>query len=231
MTGYKFEIKWDKIPKFFILETFIPTNIVDDINIHLDNLINDEKKVDNSHKLVGQIRNGYQLALDHEDLNYKEFSGLIKALCNQYLVRYSQELSDKIWENSKITFDQIWSVHSYTGDYNPIHDHGTRSVTGLSFICWTKIPDSIQSSPELGDLKNASGNADGYLNFIFGDGGSRLSYELKPPQLKSVKPVIGKVLIFPSWLLHSVNPFESDGERRTISGNLSVWREDYNIST
>jgi len=30
-------------------------------------------------------------------------------------------------------------------------------------------------------------------------------------------------LMFPSWLNHMVYPFEGEGERRTIAGNLNVW--------
>ena len=33
---------------------------------------------------------------------------------------------------------------------------------------------------------------------------------------------MGRFLIFPSWLNHSVNPFSCNGERRTIAGNITL---------
>ena len=33
------------------------------------------------------------------------------------------------------------------------------------------------------------------------------------------RPEVGKMLIFPSWLKHSVYPFDVDGERRSMSFN------------
>ena len=29
-------------------------------------------------------------------------------------------------ENTKLEFDEAWSVHSFDGDYNPRHDHKTK---------------------------------------------------------------------------------------------------------
>ena len=33
------------------------------------------------------------------------------------------------------------------------------------------------------------------------------------------RPEVGKMLVFPSWLKHSVYPFDVDGERRSMSFN------------
>jgi hypothetical protein len=38
-----------------------------------------------------------------------------------------------------------------------------------------------------------------------------------------MKPEIGKVLVFPSWLQHMVYPFKGEGERRTVASNLNCW--------
>ena len=39
-----------------------------------------------------------------------------------------------------------------------------------------------------------------------------------------MKPEVGKFFMFPSWLQHSVYPFEGEGERRTVAANLNVWQ-------
>ena len=66
----------------------------------------------------------------------------------------------------EVGVDEMWSVHSYAGDYNPIHDHSVPAITGLAATTWTKVPEQItkQNSPNDGsyNLFGASGNSDGY---------------------------------------------------------------------
>ena len=46
---------------------------------------------------------------------------------------------------------------------------------------------------------------------------------LRPPQSFVIKPTVGKLLVFPSWLQHMVYPFKGKGERRTVASNLNCW--------
>jgi hypothetical protein len=46
---------------------------------------------------------------------------------------------------------------------------------------------------------------------------------LRPPQSFMMKPEVGKLLVFPSWLQHMVYPFKGEGERRTVASNLNCW--------
>ena len=48
-------------------------------------------------------------------------------------------------------------------------------------------------------------------------------YELKHEEQEYIKPVVGKLIIFPHWLNHQVMPFFSEGERRTLSCNFNVY--------
>ena len=119
----------------------------------------------------------------------------------------------------------LWSVHSYERDYNPLHDHGVDTIMGLSFTTWTKIPPQIANKEgyRSSDLYNSSGVADGFLQFHYGQTGIRGLEELRPPFSKTVKPEVGKLIMFPSWCQHCVYPFEGDGERRTVAGNLNMF--------
>ena len=42
-------------------------------------------------------------------------------------------------------------------------------------------------------------------------------------------PQVGKIFIFPNYLMHSVNPFYGEGERRSISFNAMVDEEIYDV--
>ena len=48
--------------------------------------------------------------------------------------------SGPYWDNQEVTADafEAWTVHSYAGDYNPLHDHGCRTEAGLSMLAKAK---------------------------------------------------------------------------------------------
>ena len=117
----------------------------------------------------------------------------------------------------------MWSVHSYEGDYNPIHDHGTKTITGISTTTWTKVPKQIGKNEDSYSLKNDSGACDGFLVFTYGRNDQFNVQKLRPPQSISKQPIVGRQLMFPSWMQHMVYPFFGKGERRTVAANLNVW--------
>ena len=176
-----------------------------------------------AHKLVGQIAHGEQLKIDTEDTLVKPFTQVVANMSQNYLQQFCKTVGVKPLQRMP-NFHSLWSVHSYERDYNPVHDHGTDTVMGLSFSTWTKIPEQITDQPEYNsrDLIDSSGIADGFLQFHFGQTSSRGVEELRPPFSRMVKPVVGKIVMFPSWCQHCVYPFEGAGERRTVAGNLNM---------
>jgi hypothetical protein len=129
----------------------------------------------------------------------------------------------------------MWTVHSYAGDYNPLHDHGTRSFMGLSCILYLKVPPQIEAiglpseemiaagvTPGFQGLNGASGAVDGFTYLCWGTNGMRDVNMLRPTQEEYVKPEVGTMIIFPAWLRHAVMPFSGEGERRTFSANINV---------
>ena len=122
---------------------------------------------------------------------------------------------------------QLAWVNNYkAGDYNPLHDHGTKSDMGLSCIFYMKVPEQISNlgnpDEEFEGLNNASGATDGFTYLTWGLNGHRDVNMLRPVTESYVKPVEGTLIMFPSWLRHSVNPFFGEGERRTFSANISI---------
>ena len=68
--------------------------------------------------------------------------------------------------------ESMWTVHSYNGDYNPVHDHATRTPMGVSLIYYLKVPRCIERlgnpAEEFGGLNESSGNVDGFHIFNLG---------------------------------------------------------------
>ena len=216
------ELKFSVAPAVLFLETQLDDRIVGGLNKYLDAR---HKKGGQSfaHKLVGQIAHGEQLKIDTEDGLIKPFTQVVANMSQNYLQQFCKTVGVKPLQRMP-NFHSLWSVHSYERDYNPVHDHGTDTVMGLSFSTWTKIPAQITDQPEYNsrDLIDSSGIADGFLQFHFGQTSSRGVEELRPPFSRMVKPVVGKIVMFPSWCQHCVYPFEGAGERRTVAGNLNM---------
>ncbi len=214
------------LPAVFLLEAWMPDAMVSGLNTYLDELMEQEDRTSHAGTLVGQIGHGQQLTMDHNDPRLNDFCQMSGILATEYLKNFGST-GNNIGER-QVGIDELWSVHSYERDYNPIHDHGTKTIMGISCTSWTKVPEQILDQPTAGSpeysLYNASGNSDGCLAFNYGINSLLDVERLRPPQSCVIKPEVGKFLMFPSWLQHMVYPFEGEGERRTVAANLNVWK-------
>jgi hypothetical protein len=217
------QLKFSVAPAVLFLETQLPDRAVMDLNTYLDARQNKGAETF-ADKLVGQISHGEQLKIDSEDKLIEPFVKIVANMSQQYLTQFSKTIGVEPLKRVPHVHS-LWSVHSYERDYNPLHDHGVDTIMGLSFTTWTKIPPQIANKEgyKASDLYNSSGVADGFLQFHFGQTGIRGLEELRPPFSKTVKPEVGKLIMFPSWCQHCVYPFEGDGERRTVAGNLNMF--------
>jgi hypothetical protein len=199
-----------------------PLNVMEEFNAHIDDVVI-PANVDAGGGLVGQIsrdKRSAQLTIDHDDDGVgKQFSDVILRLGKEYMTKVTGM-------ESETSMETMWSVHSYEGDYNPVHDHGTRTPIGLSCILYLKVPPQIEKlgnpSEEFEGLNNSSGAVDGFTYLSWGVHGMRDINMLRPITEEYIKPTVGTMLLFPSWLRHGVMPFFGDGERRTFSANMNV---------
>jgi len=224
MTEGKFQIH--SMPAVYVLETQMPQDMIDNVNDYMDEYKHDKNKQSLANTLVGQIDKGEQLLLDHNDKRMVEYNNFICSLGVEYINHFSAS-GNSLKGPKQVQIDETWSVHSYDGDYNPIHDHGTKTLMGISTTAWTKVPPQIgakatANSPTY-SLYNESGHSDGCIAFQYGQVSVIDVDRLKPAQSFVMTPEVGKLLIFPSWLQHMVYPFKGEGERRTIASNLNCW--------
>ena len=221
------EVTVHNMPSVFVMETLMPESMINDLNSYLDEYIEDNNKRSLADTLVGQISQGEQLLLNSNDPRLKDYNELICNIGADYINFFTQNTGLQLARPKAVAIDETWSVHSYEGDYNHIHDHGTKTIMGISTTGWTKVPQQILDQPTAGTLDyslyNASGNCDGYIAFNYGLNNLMDSDRLRPPQSFVMQPEVGKLLVFPSWLQHMVYPFKGKGERRTVASNLNCW--------
>ena len=104
----------------------------------------------------------------------------------------------------------MWTVHSYEGDYNPLHDHDVsydQKCMAFSIILYCMVPPQIAKLGDNTKLHSNGGATDGCTYFTWGTNTGADHLVLKPKTDRYVVPEEGKFLIFPSWLNHSVAPF------------------------
>ena len=210
-----------------IMRCQFPNEITTEINQHIEDTII-PNNVDHSEGLVGQIRQNKeksaQLTFPHEGDEVGEmFGSVLERLAKEFVNRSMGEETE-----CKTSIESMWTVHSYSGDYNPIHDHGTKTPMGVSCIMYLQVPRCIQTlgnpAEEFEGLNESSAAVDGLTYLTWGSIGMRDVNIMRPITEEYVKPEIGTLIMFPSWLRHGVMPFfgKEDDERRTFSANINV---------
>ena len=228
----KMKLQVHNLPAVVMMECQLPDDIIDDLNEYLDEYKDTAEKKSLAGTLVGQIHQGEQLLMDHNHPILKDYYRFITTMGVIYLESFMNITGAK-FDPITVDIDELWSVHSFEGDYNPIHDHGTKTLMGISTTCWTLVPEQIGKLGETGtgnsenySLYNDSGACDGFLAFTYGRNEIMNTERLRPPQSISLQPKIGRQLMFPSWMQHMVYPFFGEGERRTVAANLNCWKQE-----
>ena len=205
-----------------MLRVELPLEVIDEINSHIDETTIPNAE-DASKGLVGQISSNEKSAQFKFDLN-DEVGKLVKGQLDKAGKSY---VNNGFGRDVTADAFEAWTVHSYAGDYNPLHSHGVRTSAGLSCILYLKVPEQIETiadpSEEGISLNQSSGNIDGFTYFTWGDGDNQDVNRFKPVTEEYVKPEVGTMLVFPNWLRHAVMPFYGDGERRTFSANMNIF--------
>jgi len=120
--------------------------------------------------------------------------------------------------NKELKLDQVWVNVNREGNYNTAHFH---SAYWSGFYC---VSDG---SP---DLSYPNNGTTGLVRNLNGGDLQRLPWQIdnRPENVEKIAkeylhPAIkGSMLIFPSTLMHYVNPYHGDGTRITISFNFKL---------
>ena len=184
----------------------ISQKIIDTLNNHIDEILKDEKKIEELYhgkNLAGEIK--YEIELSKDFIDQK----LLEVLKN-YVFNFVKSTLNK--EIKLFEIKSSWAVCQFESDYNPVHWHDGN----ISGVMYTKIPDDFGGSYK-------ENNRNGNIAFIHG------STQLTGSSVFTVKPELGDLYIFPSNMMHTVYPFFSDEERRSISFNAFLDKDAVKI--
>ena len=187
----------------------IPKTLIDKINNFIDEVIKDKiktKKFDAGKGLAGQVSQEILLPKEIIEGELYNFLGTLSAT-------YVENLTSK--KVRKFYIIKVWIVRQFQNEYNPIHMHGGH-LSGAGYL---KLPDDFGSSIQ----PEKQVNVNGKINFVHGTG------QFLSNSMISRKPEVGKIFIFPNYLMHSVYPFYGKGERRSISFNALIDEKIYDV--
>ena len=186
----------------------LSNSLIKKLNKEVDRIISKKnliKKFDYSNKLVGQVKQEFQIP---KKFIKKNFEKTIYNEVNKYIYK---SLGKKI---SKIKIKNFWVVRQFNNEYNPIHFHDGH-ISGVGYL---KIPKFI--------LKNRKKtNIDGSIDFVNGN------KMLLSESIYNHQPKVGDMILFPHYLMHTAYPFKSNGERRSFSFNLEIDKKIANVFT
>ena len=158
------------------------------------------KKIDYSSKLASQIQK--ELKISNQFIK----KNLIFELKKNIRIFLKNENIKKIKD---IKILNLWVVRQFKGEYNPIHYH-EGDISGVGYL---KLPKGMTKNKM---VKNKKIKTNGTIDFINGQKG------FLSKSIYNVSPKIRDLLIFPNYLMHSVYPFNIEGERRSFSFNAKI---------
>ena len=173
--------------------------LIKKINNEVDQILNKKsllKKLDYSKKLVGQVKQEFQLP---KSFLKKNLEKVISYEVKKYIFK---TVGKKV---KKVSIKNFWIVRQFNNEYNPIHYHDGH-ISGVGYL---KIPKFVSKGYKKSKI-------DGTIDFIYG------SKSFLNNSIYNHIPKVGDLLLFPNYLMHTAYPFKIDGERRSFSFNLEI---------
>ena len=158
------------------------------------------KKIDYSSKLASQINK--ELKISNKFIK-KNLEKELKRSISKFL------FNEKLIKVKEVKILNLWVVRQFKGEYNPIHYH----EGDLSGVGYLKLPKGMINNKM---VKNKKIKTNGTIDFINGQKG------FLSKSIHNIIPKIKDLIIFPNYLMHTVYPFNIEGERRSFSFNSKI---------
>jgi len=160
-------------------------------------------------RLAGQFEHEYTLIDSKPHL-----AKIIEHLTDEYHRKYDYLGKISMMDQARpIQMGDPWVNFQRKGETNPIHTHGGV----MSFVLWLQLPYSIAEEEAQGPGAKSARNLAGHFSFHYSGILGNLNHYHIPADYKQE----GTLMLFPSELAHSVNPYyTSDEYRISISGNV-----------
>ena len=189
-----------------------------------DNIIKDKKSESHGQNLAGVIDK--ELKIYKSDMDKAGVDQLLESCVKSYVVHCARQHG--MFKEHYVTDSDVnsaWVVSKYANEYNPIHNHTGCEISGVIYL---KVPD-VKGRRNL-QSKKGKMDSDGDISFVYCTASQR-NHDIFEKGLVQITPVPGLMLMFPSYLGHTVYPFVGEGERRCIAFNANYRITDQSDSS
>lgn len=182
----------------------LPRNIFDGLMSEIKEVEqSDDGYLKMNNFLAGQITKEYQLGRSREFMD-----PFLQEMARQYGKHFDY------YPEHDFKVDSLWVNFQSKTEYNPIHNHDGM----LSFVIWMQIPYNIEDEYQVTHSQNSSLKAASTFQFVY----SSILGNIINEKLEVTNGWEGRIVMFPSKLLHTVYPFfTSDNYRISVAGNIS----------
>ena len=179
-----------------------------------DDIIANKKSETHGQSLAGVIDK--ELKIYKSDMDEYGVDQLLESCVKSYVVHAAKThgmFKEEYVFESKV--NSAWVVSQYANEYNPMHNHTGCELSGVIYI---KTPD-VKGRRNI-ESKKGKMDSDGDISFVYNTASQR-NHDIFEKGLVQVTPTPGLMLMFPSYLVHTVYPFIGEGERRCIAFNAT----------
>ena len=200
----------------FFGSCMLPQEATDALIKMSDELLSNKLSESHGQSLAGVIDK--EIKVYKSNMEKAGVDQLIESCVRSYVVHCAK--SHGVFDETH-TFESMinsaWIVSQYENEYNPAHNH---TGCDISAVIYLKVPD-VKGRRNLESKKGKHDN-DGDITFIHSAMGNR-NFDVFEKGVMTIQPTSGLLVMFPSYLLHTVYPFIGEGERRCLPFN-AVYR-------
>ena len=216
------EITFNTKPATSFMSVGFSSEVIEELNDHIDEELIDcmdrAEPIKFSHTLdyVGKMFGDYICRLSNtymKNSNMDIVTDEKGAECNQSIT--GDEGREYDFKMISMNIERIFSDTSQQG-----------STDGeLSCILYLKVPEQVAGMIEVPgwgmiDDGTAGETTEGFTHLTWGD--ITEPSLLKPVTEQYLKPQVGKMIMFPSWLKYNILPFSGEGESRILTANVNL---------
>lgn len=193
-------------------QVILPDDALDALIKMTDNIIEDSKSESHGQSLAGVIHK--ELRVYKSDMDEAGVDQLLESCVKSYVIHCAKMhgffKEEYVFETS---VNSAWVVSQHENEYNPLHNHTGCEFSGVIYL---KVP-KVKGRRNI-ESKKGKADGDGDINFVY-NAASQRNQDIFEKGLVQITPAPGLLLLFPSYLLHTVYPFVGEGERRCIAFN------------
>ena len=200
----------------FFASCMLPQDATDALIKMSDELLSNKSSESHGQNLAGVIDK--EIKVYKSDMEKAGVDQLLESCVRSYVVHCAKHHG--FFDETHIFESMInsaWIVSQYANEYNPMHNH---TGCDISAVIYLKCPD-VKGRRNLESKKGKEDN-DGNIAFVHSAMGNR-NHDALEKGVINLTPKSGVLLMFPSYLIHTVYPFIGEGERRCLPFN-AVYR-------